>query len=278
VTVRILAFALIWMLGLGSAPLALAEDLTHTPLKWQSIGRGLNFAQIDVLKGGEVVTTLAVVKIDPATNAFRVFHQAPQPITAWQQQLNAPIVFNGSFYDRKGNPVGLVISDGNPIGPAGNRQMRGMFVAEPKGMSPDLPRATILDLQLTPIDPKKLPWTQGVQSFPLLLDYKGQIRVRNSDKRAHRTVIAADRVGNILVFNSFNRFFTLNEFAHFLKDSKFDIDSALNLDGGTEAQLLIKIKNFEFFSPPSWETSIGNLIDQQKFVLPTVVGVFPRED
>jgi uncharacterized protein YigE (DUF2233 family) len=250
VTVRILAFALIWMLGLGSAPLALAEDLTHTPLKWQSIGRGLNFAQVDVLKGGEVVTTLAVVKIDPATNAFRVFHQTPQTITAWQQQLNAPIVFNGSFYDRKGNPVGLVISDGNPIGPAGNRQMRGMFVAEPKGMSPD----------------------------PLLLDYKGQIRVRNSDKRAHRTVIAADRVGNILVFNSFNRFFTLNEFAHFLKDSKFDIDSALNLDGGTEAQLFIKTKDFEFFSPPSWETSIGNLIDQQKFVLPTVVGVFPRED
>ena len=66
--------------------------------------------------------------------------------------------------------------------------------------------------------------------------------------------------------------------AEFLKGSKFDIDSALNLDGGTEAQLFIKTKDFEFYSPPSWENSIGNIIDKQKFWLPTVVGVFPRQD
>jgi uncharacterized protein YigE (DUF2233 family) len=280
VTARIFAFALalICWSCIGSIQSAAAGNLTHTPIEWQTIGRGLTFTQVDVLRDGEVMTSLAVVKIDPAANSFRVYHQAPQPITAWQQQLKAPIVFNASYYDSKGNPCGLVISDGKLLGPVRNRRMRGMFVAEPKGMSPDLPRATILDLQLTPINPKKLPWNQGVQSFPLLLDYKGHIRVRNSDKRAHRTVIAADRNGNILVFNSSNRFFTLYEFAHFLKDSKFDIDSALNLDGGTEAQLLVKTKDFEYFSPPSWETSIGNLIDQEKFCLPTVVGVFPRED
>ena len=223
-------------------------------------------------------TNLAVVKIDPASNAFRVFHGPPQAITVWQEELQAPIVFNGSYYKRDGKPCGLVIADGKPIGPTGNRQMRGMFVAEPKGMSPDLPRATILDLLTTAVDPKKLPWTQGVQSFPLLLDYKGKIRVRDSEKRSHRTVIATDRNGNILVFNTSNRFFTLFEMAEFLKGSKFDIDSALNLDGGTEAQLFIKTKNFKFYSPPSWENSIGNIIDQQKFWLPTVVGVFPRQD
>jgi hypothetical protein len=155
--------------------------------------------------------------------------------------------------------------------------MRGMFVAEPKGISPDLPRATILDLHATKVNPKTLPWTQGLQSFPLLLDYKGTIRVRSSQKRAHRTVIAIDRNGNILVFNTFNRYFTLYEFTEFLKDSSFNIDSALNLDGGSESQLFIKTKDLEFFSPPTWETSIGNIIDQQKFWLPTVVGVFPRQ-
>ena len=106
-----------------------------------------------------------------------------------------------------------------------------------------------------------------MQSFPLLLDYKGNIRVRDSDKRSNRTVIATDRNGNILVFNTSNRFFTLKELAQFLKNSKFDIDSALNLDGGTEAQLLIKTKDFEFFSPPSWENSLGSIIDQQKFLV-----------
>jgi uncharacterized protein YigE (DUF2233 family) len=278
VTARLLVFALICWVSLGIAPAAAAGNLSHTPPNWRAIGRGLNFTQVDVLKDGEVVTTLAVVKIDPVANSFRVFHQAPQSITAWQQQLGAAIVFNGSYYDHRGKPIGLIVADGAAIGPPSNRQMRGMFVAEPKGISPDLPRATILDLQLTPINPKKLPWTQGLQSFPLLLDFKGRIRVRESGKHSHRTVIAADRVGNILVFNTFDRFFSLYDFAVFLKESKFDIDSALNLDGGTEAQLLIKTKDFEFFSPPSWETSIGNLIDEQKFFLPTVVGVFPRKD
>jgi hypothetical protein len=258
VAARVFALVVIGWLWLGAALPAGAASLTHTPPQWQTIGRGLAFTRVEVLQDGEVVAGLAVVKIDPASNAFRVLHGPPQAIGLWQEQLQAPI--------------------GKPLGPTGNPQMRGMFVAEPKGMSPDLPRATILDLLTTRIDPKKLPWTQGVQSFPLLLDYKGKIRVRDSEKRSHRTVIATDRNGNILVFNTSNRYFTLFEMAEFLKGSKFDIDSALNLDGGTEAQLAIKTKDFEFFSPSSWEQSIGNLIDQQKFWLPTVVGVFPRQD
>ena len=277
-TARIFALVVIGWLWFGAVLPAGAASLTHTPPQWQAIGRGLTFTQVEVLQDGEVVDSLAVVKIDPASNSFRVFHGSPRPITKWQEGLQAPIVFNASYYKHDSQPCGLMIADGNPIGPTRNPQMRGMFVAEPQGMSPDLPRATILDLLTTPVDPKNLPWTQGVQSFPLLLDYKGKIRVRDSEKRSNRTVIATDRNGNILVFNTSNRFFSLFEMAEFLKGSKFDIDSALNLDGGTEAQLLIKTKEFEFFSPPSWEKSIGDIIDQQKFWLPTVVGVFPRQD
>jgi uncharacterized protein YigE (DUF2233 family) len=278
VTARLFVLVVVGWLWAGAVLPAGAAGLTHTPPTWQAIGRGLTFALVHVLQDGEVVTDLAVVKIDPASNAFRVFHGAPRPLTAWQEDLKAPIVFNGSYYKDDGQPCGLVIVDGKPLGPTRNRQMRGMFVAEPKGMSPDLPRATILDLLTTPVDPKKLPWTQGVQSFPLLLDYKGKIRIKDSEKLANRTVIATDRNGNILVFNTSNRFFTLFALAQFLKGSEFNIDSALNLDGGTEAQLSIKTKDFEYFSPPSWENSIGNLLNEQKFWLPTVVGVFPRQE
>jgi uncharacterized protein YigE (DUF2233 family) len=278
VTARVFALVVLGWLWVGAVLPAGAAELTHTPPKWQTIGRGMSFTQVEVLQDGEVVTDLAVVKIDPASNAFRVFHGVPQAITAWQEKLQAPIVFNGSYYNRSGKPCGLVIADGKPIGPSHNRQMRGMFVAEPKGMSPDLPRATILDLLSTQVDPKKLPWNQGVQSFPLLLDYKGRIRIKDSEKRSHRTVIATDRNGYILIFNTSNRFFTLFALAEFLKRSDFHIDSALNLDGGSEAQLYIKTKDFEYFSPPSWENSIGTLIDEQKFWLPTVVAVFPRQE
>jgi len=181
VTARVFALVVIGWLWLGAVLPAGAASLTHTLPQWQTIGRGLVLAQVEVLRDGEVMDGLTVLKIDPASNAFRVFHGAPQALSVWQAQIQAPIVFNGSYYNRDGRPCGLVIADGKPIGPAHNRQMRGMFVAEPKGMSPDLPRATILDLLTTRIDPKKLPWTQGVQSFPLLLDYKGNIRVKDSE-------------------------------------------------------------------------------------------------
>ncbi len=276
-TVRVFAIILFLCAGLGTVGLN-AEDWSHTAPQWRVIGRGLSFAEVKVLEHDEVVEGLAVVKIDPASNAFRVFHHAPQSITAWQQETKAPVIFNASYYGAGNKPVGLILMDGKPLGPLSNPQMRGMFVAEPKGMSPDLPRATILDLAATPVNPLKLPWTQGVQSFPLLLDYKGRIRVRSSDKRSHRTVIAADRVGNILVFNTASAYFTLHDLARFLKTSGFDIDSALNLDGGTEAQLLIKTKDFEYISPPSWEARLGNLMDRKEFWLPTVVGVLPRGD
>lgn len=262
-----------WICG-GMPPAAAAADLSHSPPRWQNLGKGLSFALVDILQEDEVAGALAVVKIDPAANAFRVFHHKPQKITAWQQETQALVVFNASYYGADGKPVGLVIADGKPVGPLRNPKMRGMFVAEPKGVSPDLPRATILDLAAGPIQPHKLPWNQGVQSFPLLLDSKGRIRVHPSDRAAHRTVIATDHSGNILVFNTHSGNFTLYDLARFLQYSELEVDTALNLDGGTEAQLYIKTKDFEFFSPP--ETQLGSLIDLKAFELPTVVGVFPR--
>jgi uncharacterized protein YigE (DUF2233 family) len=276
VTARVFGlFLMIWA-SFGVLLLPAAEEWGHAPPKWQVLSRGLSFSQVEVFRDGEEVGVLAVVKIDPVNNAIRVFHHAPQIITEWQQELKALVVFNGSYYNPDGKPCGLILSDGKPLGPLNNPQMRGMFVAEPKGMSPDLPRATILDLTLTRVSPKNLPWTQGVQSFPLLLDAQGRIRVRQSEKRAHRSVIATDRQGNILAFNTGNVYFTLHDLARFLKESDFEVESALNLDGGSEAQLYVKTKDFEHFSPPTWETQIGSLLDRKQFELPTVVAVFPR--
>jgi len=256
---------------------AQTQEWSQSPPQWRTLGQGLAFTEVQVYYDKELVDTLAVVKIDPASNAFRVFHHKPQSLTCWQEEIKAPVVFNASYFNPAGQPVGLIIADGKALGPPGNSQMQGMFVAEPQGMSPDLPRATILDLKATRLDFKKFPWKQGVQSFPLLLDYKGSIRVKESDKKSYRTVICADHNGNILVFNTAENYFTLQKLAQFLKASSFGIDSALNLDGGAEAQLYIKTKDFEYYSPPSWKSRLGNIMDQQKFFLPTVIGVFPRQ-
>ena len=274
---RILGAVLLWGLCVAVPWRAWGGDWSHSDPQWRTLNQGLTFSEVQVYLGQDLVESLAVVKIDPAFNTFRVFHHKPQGLVSWQKEINAPVVFNASYFNSRGQPVGLILVDGMPLGPLNNRRMRGMFVAEPRGVSPDLPRATILDLKGTSIDPKKFPWKEGVQSFPLLLDYKGHIRVRESGKKSYRTVIAADRNGNILVFNSAGNYFTLNQMAQFLKDSSFNIDSALNLDGGTEAQLYIKTSEFEYYSPPSWKSRLGNILDHQRFFLPTVIGVFPRQ-
>jgi len=275
---RILGAVLLWGLCFAVPGWAgEAAKWSHSPPQWRLLSQGLTFTEVQVYYDQDLVETLAVVKIDPALNNFRVFHGKRQSLTGWQEEIKAPVVFNASYFDAKGEPVGLVLMDSQPLGPLNNRRMRGMFVAEPRGISPDLPRATILDLKGIHIDPKKFPWKQGVQSFPLLLDYKGRIRVKESGKKSYRTVIAADRNGNILVFNTAGDFFTLYKMANFLKASAFNIDSALNLDGGSEAQMYIKTKDFEYYSPPSWQSRLGNILDHQKFLLPIVIGVFPRQ-
>lgn len=274
---RILAFFLICWSWLGT-PYLEAGEWAHSEIQWRAVGKGLSYAEVQVFRKDQPVDLLALVKADPASNSFRVQHHAPQSITAWQKELGAPVVFNASYYGRDARPVGLILSNGKPLGPLNNAQMRGMFVAEPKGLSPDLPRATILDLTVSPINIKNLPWTQGVQSYPLLVDTKGRVRVWNSPKTAQRTVIATDRQGNILVLNTTDAYFTLYDLALFLKDSGLEIDTALNLDGGTEAQLYIKTKDFEKFSPASWDSRLGSLLDQPKFWLPTVVAILPRQE
>lgn len=265
------------LLCLTICPGAASQEWSHNPPQWRTLGPGLLFSEVQVYRHQERVDTLAVVKIDPALNAFRVFHHKPQTLTAWQEETQALVIFNASYFTAQGQPVALILVDGQPLGPLNNPRVRGMFVAEPRGVSPDLPRATILDLQAAPVNPHTLPWTQGVQSFPLLLDYKGRIRVRETQKKSHRTVIAADRKGNILVFHTAADFFTLYDLARFLKASDFEVDSALNLDGGTESQLYIKTADFEYFSPPTWKSRLGTFLEHEKFLLPTVVGVFPRK-
>lgn len=254
-----------------------AQEWHHGPLQWKELGKGLGFAQLRIFNDRKEVGFLSVVRIDPTYNAFRVFHDTPHTIFEWQAITGAWVLFNASYFRPDDEPCGLIIVDGEPRGPRYNQAMRGMFVSEPKGISPDLPRATILDLTMTPVNLKHLPWTQGVQSFPLLLDSQGRIRVKNTSLIAPRTVICTDRKGNILVFHAAEEYFTLYELAQFLKTTDFEIDTALNLDGGSKAQLYIKTPEFSFASPSYVEQRARELIDPRMPLLPTVIGVFPRQ-
>ena len=273
-----LSFLIILTLAFNSAMVAPA--LSHEPggISWQEIGRGLSLAQLAVKENDHLVAQVTAVRIDPNFNAFRLFHGPSRPLTKWQEETGAVVMFNGGYFTPAGKPVGLVISDGVFFGPSRNPAMKGMFVAEPKGVSPDLPRATILDLQAVTVDLKRLPWSQGLMSYPLLLDPQGRLRVKSTNRPAPRTVICTDRQGYIIVLHTVDNHFTLYNFARFIKDSELDIEYALNLDGGSKAQLLIRTEQVSFTSPPRLAQPSWGLLSDKSYWLPTVIGVFPRRD
>ncbi len=82
-------------------------------------------------------------------------------------------MFNGSYFTSQGQPCGALLIDGVACGPLKNSAMRGMFVAEPRGVSPDLPRATILDLTATPVDIKKLTLVSGSDVISIAPGFQG---------------------------------------------------------------------------------------------------------
>ena len=192
---------------------------------------------------------------------------------------------NGAQYmaDPYYMPCALVICDGAIKGPKANKQVRGMLVAEPR--TTGVPQADLLDFEYDSFDHRTTPYTQGVQHWPILLDRKGKIKVSKTDWQANRTVVARDSSGRILFFTTEGGFFTLYNFGLFLKESNarkdggFFVDTAMNLDGGYEANMIVKTDTVSYLTYGAFETygaGKNASVFGWKIKLPGVIGVFPR--
>jgi hypothetical protein len=272
-------------------PTADYTGVTHSDPLWKPAGKGLQFCRVDVMRGAESVDVVAALRIEPAKNKIRVFHSfdyektVARTIEEWQAETSAIAMINGAQYmsDPFYMPCALVICDGQSKGPKSNKQVRGMLVAEPKAS--DLPRADLLDFEYDRFDYQTTPYTQGVQHWPILLDRNGKIKVNKTDWQANRSVVARDINGNILLFTTEGGFFTLYNFGMFLKDSNarkdggFRVHTAMNLDGGYEADMIVKTDSISYLTYGSFETH-GAGADASLFGwktrLPGVIGVFPR--
>jgi uncharacterized protein YigE (DUF2233 family) len=81
---------------------------------------------------------------------------------------------------------------------------------------------------------------QAVQAFPMLVHSGGQVGISEDDGQlARRTVVGQDRKGRIVFVVSPDAFFTLKNLAAFLAVSDLELDTALNLDGGPSAGLML---------------------------------------
>ncbi len=258
--------ALVLLLVTGSPP-ALAGGVTLLP--------GLEFsllsAEATVRSGSGRV---AVLRVDPERFRFQVLAAAPgdEGLTAgaWREKTGAIAVFNAGQYAADRSYLGLLVSDGRARGRLAHK-LNGLFVAEPRDAG--LPRARVMDLRYTAFDPAANPYRQVAQSL-MLLDRFGHIRVRRSPRVAHRTAVAQDQAGQILVIVTEGRH-TLWEFADFLRKSKLKLLEVMSMDGGSESQLDLKMDGFSYrqYGEP---TGSPEILPWPSTPLPVAVGVFKR--
>ena len=260
---------------------------THDDVDWYKLRDGLDFTRIRVYSDGNPVDSLAVVRADPERNKFRVFHDGKnlKNVERWQQATGADVMFNSSYYgynmksayEISVEPVTLIITDGKMKGPRVHKQVRGMFVAEPK--DDRKPRAKVIDMSKEHYDYRKDEWNTGVQSWPLLVNESGKIGIGPSNWYANRTAVCDDNDGNILAVTTEGGFFSLYELGKFLRESRLGIRNALNMDGGYEADMAVNMPKLRYVTYGQWETQGSLDISKPgaRIVLPAVVGIFPRK-
>lgn len=263
-------------------------NISHDAPQWKTISKGVDFSRTGVRRNKELIDVLAILRIDPRYNKIRVFSSyeagrtVAKTIEEWQKQTNAIAITNSAQYmaDPYYMPCALIISDGKQKGPKSNSSVRGMLVAEP--VKENLPKADLLDFEFDRYLPGS--YLQGVQHWPILLDRHGKIKVKKTGWQANRTIVAKDFNGSILLITTEGSFFTLYNLGLFLKESNarrdrgLRVHTAMNLDGGTEANMAIKTKELSYvrYGPFEGKNKPTFGLFNWKVKIPGAIGVFPR--
>lgn len=222
---------------------------------WREVVPGLEFALVD---GGHWCrrgsANLAVLRLDPERVAVRVHHclqrEDPRPldIVEWQKTLGGAAVFNAGQYYPDLSYMGLLVSRGHVLSGRLHATFQAALVAD---RVPGGGGARVLDLQRHPINAARPGWREVAQSF-MLIDETGAVRVRRSDKVANRTAVAEDNHGHLLVVVSEGGY-TLSDFADALQRLPLDVTHAMSMDGGDEAQLVVRTPALRYASFGRWE-------------------------
>lgn len=197
------------------------------------------------------------------------------------------VVVNSSYYEPNGEPTAYIKADGKKIG---GSILSTLPLDEKISMMQAMlgfnsgEQLKLLDINY---DNKampyggntifeELPYHTAVQTKPVLLDRKGEVRVKKTDMKAYRTVIASDFDGNIYTMTSKSDFFTLYELGLFLKSLEKEDGTRLfytiaNLDGGHAAEMYVSAAGR---APFIYGSFIENTAEQEK--IPTVIAFTSR--
>ena len=226
---------------------------TLQEIKWKELAKGLSMTTISVSSmswtGSDSIT---VIRIAADSWQFQPHYfkenkdRKRKSAHNWLESTNTNIVINAGQYDTNYKHLGWFIRDRKNMGSSLHPIWKGLFVCQPKASNTE-PFMTIIDEEKTPQTIELFPYTNAVQSL-MLFDETGKIRVNKSDKFARRCIVSVGTDGFIYIFLTEGEV-TLWNIAEFLRCHPLNLDKAMSMDGGAQAQLSLKTDKFELNMP-----------------------------
>ncbi len=153
----------------------------------------------------------------------------------------------------------------------------GLFVAEPAEVG--LRRARVLDLTFDSFDEQQIPYREVAQSL-MLLDRTGKIRVRQTGKRAHQTLVAEQGDGHLLILKTTD-VVSLHALGECLRDAFPALRQVMAMDGGSSSDVAVSPSLRQATSKMAGFHSWIPLLEESTSVhigLPAVIGISPRRE
>lgn len=187
-------------------------------------------------------STLVILRLDPAQWNPTVLTVrdvgAPYPLTSreWVDSTDVPIVTNaGMFATDYRTHVGYLRTATHVNNSTVNHYKS---VAAFRPLREGLPPFRMFDLDVTPMDTIRARYRSVMQNLRLI-KRPGENRWGMQDKRWSEMALAEDQAGNILLVFSRSPY-PMAVFNDILLDLPLDVVAAQHLEGGPEAQLLVR--------------------------------------
>ena len=206
---------------------------------------GLETAEMESSNPGNIIAS-PVVFVRIAPEKLRIGTLAPSTALAERQTVKdlvnssskALLGINANFFDKEGQPLGLLIRDGILIHKPqiAGKLLNGILTVKRGEISISGRTGQEKDLLIEGVD-------SAFQSGPLLvLGGKGTPVGEFPDENNRRSVAAIDGNGNLLLLITRSRFpgMSLVETQNLLLCPALNIKSAINFDGGSSSQLYLK--------------------------------------
>ena len=259
------------------------SSTTAQSLAGDQLGDGLSISVWNPHTQCPDIAPLVAVDIDPDRYRFTVHYYQqegfsdPLDIHQWQEQTGHDFVFNAGLFRENYAYLGLLYGNGRSLGSKRHPTWLGLFVAEP--VEDRSRRARVLDLTFDTFDERQPPYREVAQSL-MLLDRTGKVRVRQTGKRAHQTLVAEQGNGHLLILKT-TEVVSLHALGECLRDAFPSLRQVMAMDGGSSSDVavspLLRQATSKMAGVHTWMPLLEGSITTH-VGLPAVIGVSPRRE